>query len=309
VKPTALPCALLLFLSLLVPCLAHAQLFRSYIASYGNDANPCTVVQPCRLLPAAINATAAGGEVWMLDSANFNSATVTIDKDVNIAAVPGQVGSIVAVASAPAIIIDPGRAVSLKNVSIGRNPINPGSDGIRMTTGVLAIQDSVFSTVPGATSILLNGTGTLSVHNSVFRDSYMGVYVAGGGRADISSSKFFNVYWSIYADGTASGATSSISVRDCTVMGPGGAGPYAVAQTAGAFASVTVHNTSVSNMSYGMAAYGQAAYLGVSNSAISRADYGLMQSGGAVLESLGNNLVRNNKAANTYGTITIVPAS
>src|SRR4051794_10754744 len=80
---------------LLLSSMSHAQSFRAYVASYGNDGNPCTVALPCRLLPAAINAVASGGEIWMLDSANFNSGTVTVTKSVNILAVPGQVGSIV----------------------------------------------------------------------------------------------------------------------------------------------------------------------------------------------------------------------
>ena len=45
------------FVSLAVALLsttAQAQLFRSYLSSTGNDANPCTVQAPCRLLPAAL---------------------------------------------------------------------------------------------------------------------------------------------------------------------------------------------------------------------------------------------------------------
>jgi len=81
---------------LLLSPAAHAQIFRAYVASYGNDANPCTVNAPCRLVPAALNAVASGGEIWMLDSANFNTATVDINKSVSVLAIPGQVGSIVA---------------------------------------------------------------------------------------------------------------------------------------------------------------------------------------------------------------------
>src|SRR4051812_8876772 len=82
--------------SALPPLAAHAQLFRAYIASFGADTNPCTVAAPCRLLPAAIAAVKDGGEIWLLDSANFNSGAVTINKNVSIQAVPGQVGSVVA---------------------------------------------------------------------------------------------------------------------------------------------------------------------------------------------------------------------
>ena len=52
---------------------AHAQSFRTYLASYGSDTNPCSVTAPCRLLPAALNAVADGGDIWMLDSANSPS--------------------------------------------------------------------------------------------------------------------------------------------------------------------------------------------------------------------------------------------
>ena len=59
---------------------AHAagSLFRTYLSINGNDANPCTVQLPCRLLPAALAQTADQGEVWMLDSANYNTGAVTI---------------------------------------------------------------------------------------------------------------------------------------------------------------------------------------------------------------------------------------
>jgi hypothetical protein len=85
---------------LLAACLAcasaHAQVFRAYLDASGSDANPCTLAQPCRLLPAALAAVASGGEIWLLGSANYNSGPVAIGKSVTILAVPGAVGSVVA---------------------------------------------------------------------------------------------------------------------------------------------------------------------------------------------------------------------
>jgi hypothetical protein len=104
--------------ALLLPAAAHAQLFRSYLARGGNDANPCTLPDPCRLLPAALAAVADGGEVWMLDSANYNATTVNVAKSVTILAVPGALGSVVA-ASGPAIsIATAGVKVALRNLVI-----------------------------------------------------------------------------------------------------------------------------------------------------------------------------------------------
>ena len=68
--------ALGLGLGLLLSAGAQAQAFRTYLSGGGNDANPCSLVAPCRVLPAAIAAVIDGGEVWMLDSANYNSGPV-----------------------------------------------------------------------------------------------------------------------------------------------------------------------------------------------------------------------------------------
>jgi hypothetical protein len=97
------------FAATLLLCTAvHAAgLFRAYLDSVGNDANPCTLLQPCRLLPAALNAVADRGEIWMLDSANYG-ATVTVGKSGSILAVPGALGSVVAKTESPAIRITAG---------------------------------------------------------------------------------------------------------------------------------------------------------------------------------------------------------
>src|SRR6476659_4072782 len=85
---------------------AHAQVFRAYVASDGNDANPCTLQQPCRLLPAALTVVADGGEIWMLDSANYNTGQVNVTKSVTILAIPGAVGSVVATSGGDGITIN-----------------------------------------------------------------------------------------------------------------------------------------------------------------------------------------------------------
>jgi len=116
----------LLFLALGLAASAHAQLFRAYLSGSGSDTNPCTLVAPCRLLPAALNAVASGGEIWMLDSANYNSSTVNITKSVSILAIPGVVGSIVAVNSGHAITINnAGAKVALRDLVITSNATAP----------------------------------------------------------------------------------------------------------------------------------------------------------------------------------------
>ncbi len=108
---------------------AFAGLFRAYLSFSGNDANPCTILAPCRLLPAALAAINDGGEIWMLDSANYNTAPVNITKSAKILAIPGEMGSVVGNGGDALIINVPGGTVTLRNLVVlnlagGINGIN-----------------------------------------------------------------------------------------------------------------------------------------------------------------------------------------
>lgn len=97
----------------------HAGIFRAYLSLSGNDGNACTLQAPCRLLPAALAAANDGGEVWMLDSANYNNAPVVVDKGIKILAIPGEVGSVVGNSGVDALIINaPGKDVTLRNLVV-----------------------------------------------------------------------------------------------------------------------------------------------------------------------------------------------
>ena len=128
---------------------AEAQLFRAYLAIGGSDANPCTLPQPCRLLPAALAAVADGGEIWMRDSANYNTSTVQITKSVTILAVPGVVGSVVA-AYGPAInVATAGVRLALRNLVMVPLAGTGGVRGISMNLGQsLAVEDCLIANMP-----------------------------------------------------------------------------------------------------------------------------------------------------------------
>jgi hypothetical protein len=148
----------------------HAGLFSSYLSLGGNDANPCTLQQPCRLLPAALAAVNGGGEIWMLDSANFNTGPVNVTKSVTILAVPGALGSVVASGGDALVVNGSGIKVALRkhvllNFSAGANGINL-SQGAELTVEECEIYgmsgDGIFAHAPGS---------TLSVKNTVVRDN------------------------------------------------------------------------------------------------------------------------------------------
>lgn len=173
---------------------ADAQLFRAYLSAAGDDANPCTLPAPCRLLPAAMNAVAAGGEVWMLDSANYNTATVTITKSATILAVPGALGSLVAVGGTPAVLIaTAGLDVDFRNVSVVQLATDPSgfNSGIRVTAAsTVGVSGSTFRGLGSAAISLANGAKA-RIHDSSFHQVSTGVSMVDNARATISRCQFY----------------------------------------------------------------------------------------------------------------------
>ena len=175
---------LALAVSLLLSAGAQAQAFRTYLSASGNDANPCTLVAPCRLLPAAIAAVIDGGEVWMLDSANYNSGPVSVKKSVTILAVPGALGSVVALGGNAIDITTAGVKVTLRNLVIVPLVGGGGTNGIVMTASAasLTVENCLVANMPGsAAGIYVNAGGaSVLVMDTVIRGNWFGLYVANG---------------------------------------------------------------------------------------------------------------------------------
>ena len=118
---------------------------RTFVSAAGSDSNNCTnVATPCRHLATAFAATAANGEIYVLDPANYGSLTIT--RPVSIEG--HGWASIAPVSNSAAITIN----------------TNPG-DKINIIGVVLdgtAVTDS--------TGIAFNAAGSLTVRDSVIRN-------------------------------------------------------------------------------------------------------------------------------------------
>jgi hypothetical protein len=247
--------AALLFVLLASPA-AHAQIFRAYLASDGSDANPCTLPLPCRLLPAALAAVASGGEIWILDSANYNSATVTVAKSVTILAVPGVVGSVVA-AGGPAISITAAALdVTLRNLVIVPLPAAGGTHGVHMTgASRLSIEETVIANLP-SNGVLVVGAGEVSIANSTIRNngagaSGYGVRLEDGAQGEISGTKLRNNYSGVLAL-NANAALTTLSLTDSVISG-GSYGANALASGAGKTARVNLSRCTIEGTSTALA--------------------------------------------------------
>jgi hypothetical protein len=323
---------LVLFTALCIAAPGHAQIFRAYLASDGNDANACTLLQPCRLLPAALAAVASGGQIWMLDSANYNTSTVSVAKSVTILATPGSVGSVVAVGGSAINIAAAGLVVTLRNLVIGPLPGAGGTSGITIgATSELSVEGCLIAGLPQH-GIEAGGNAVLRVTDSTVRNNGLwGVSVAsaraviarsiiadndnygigahgpsaGLTEVDIAQSVISGNGFGVVALSSAASANITVTVADSQIVRNGSYG--IIAQSAsGAPVALTAKNNIVSHSSAGITAYGTGAKVYASGNTVSFTGWGLQAAVGGIFESAGNNDSRFN-GPDTDGTITVVP--
>lgn len=314
---------LALFALLVVSWGAHAQAFRTYLASTGVDNPNCTRPAPCRLLPAALAAVANGGEVWILDSANYNNATVNVTKSVTILAVPGALGSVLATGGSAINIATPGIKVTLRNLVVVPLPASGASNGISVSAGAgLSIEKSSISNLPGH-GILVVGTSTVRVSETVIRDNGdVGIWLLRGARATITRSTVSgNGGAGIFIigdqldtlttadiaastlDGNASGlaawseatsATVRVSLRDSRLVGNTNAGASILsAQLNGGSVSLTASSNLVSNNAVGLEASQAGARVWATGNSVVSNGLGFRNLS-ATFETAGNNALRHN---------------
>jgi hypothetical protein len=312
-RHTLLRTAFALFATVLVTA-AQAQLFRAYLASDGVDTNPCTLASPCRLLPAALAAVADAGEIWLLDSANYNTATVNLTKSVTILAIPGAVGSVVATGGPAFNINTAGVNVTLRNLVMVPGPAGGATFGVLMQGGNgLTVDGCLVANMPIGAINANVASARVNVIDSVFRGNSLNGLVFGSGViATVANSKILGSgSLGINASGNAAGVTTHVTISDSVVAGGGGTGIYAEVISANSTINLMVtRSTIANNANHGIVSTGT---VGVSNVVVSgstisgNSGSGMVQSGGgAILTSLGNNTVRLNFVGATSGTITTI---
>jgi hypothetical protein len=316
------------------PAIAQAQAFRTYLASQGLDSNPCTLSAPCRLLPAALAAVASGGEVWMLDSANYNVGPVDIIKSVTILAVPGALGSVVATNGNAIEIATAGIEVALRNLVIVPLPGAGGTNGIHMTAGdVLTVENCLIANLP-QTGIDVSTPAIVRVTDTTLRDSVAnGALIQGGARAIFTRTRIggmgtdtgIGVYGSsagttttadiadsileghgvaVFAFSFAATAPVKVSVRGSRLVRNASVGALAISN-AGAAVSLSISDNIVSNNVTGIRVGSANARAWASGNTVSDNGTGFANAGG-LFESAGDNAVRNNTTADTAGVIGVV---
>jgi hypothetical protein len=244
----------------------------------------------------------------MLDSANYNSGPVNVTKSASILAIPGAVGSVVALGGAAFNIATAGVSVSLRNLVIVPFPGSGATDGIMMTNGnSLTIQETVIASLPDNGVYVSAIAGTrIKIMDSVIRNNgNFGVFLRGGAIADISNSKITGNYSGVRVDGSVAGTITTAAVND-SVLSSNTFGLDAYADIAGSTARWTAIRTTASHNQYGFmceSAGGTVLCTAGYSMASGNSNFGFYQGGTATFRSLGNNIVIDN-GTNVVGTIT-----
>jgi hypothetical protein len=245
----------------------HAQVFRAYVSATGVDTNPCTLAQPCRLLPAALTAVASGGEIWMLDSANYNIGQVNVTKSVTILAIPGVVGSVVATGGGHAININTaGVKVALRNLVIVH--LTSSQNGVNFLSGtelhvagceISGVSVGINASAPNS-KVTVENTALRDLNTGFFADDSVvasldgvratgasaGVMVSDGARVAVTNSVISGNTYGVYVyTGTGTGIARAV-VADSSLTG-NFVGGLAQAAVDGAIAHLSVSRSDVSN--------------------------------------------------------------
>jgi hypothetical protein len=218
---------------------------RTFVATTGSDANPCSPTQPCRGFGAALAHTDPGGEIVVLDSGGYGR--VTIGKSVTIAAPAGVHAAISVFPGTNGIDIPAdGVKVVLRGLAItgqggthgiyvsGQNELTIERcdiagmtvNGVFMdnVAGTLQMRDTVVHDNSGM-GIMLVGQLSASLDRvHVERNTLTGVYVIDGPKVDVKDSALIRnnrgleitsttAYTSLAADGLRAESNNQEGVR------------------------------------------------------------------------------------------------
>ena len=310
---TKLPLALIACGTALVALLpsapAHAQIMRTWVASFGNNGNPCTRASPCATFSAALANTAVNGEINCVDNSVFAfgitlgvTKSVTIDcHDVFAAIHHCSAGPAITI-NIPVTAADPHRAVRLRNLNInGMGPNqNCGQNSILILNAAeVSIENVVVQGFlnRGIWDARTAG-GRLTVANSTLRNNGgSGLIVlpaSGSTRIDVAVDNVIaegNAFGMVFANGPRAMISRSLIANNVSL------GVDAENLSGGSGTQVALDNSTISNNGTGLFTVG-AAVLDVSNSNIA---FNAQGANGSWL-SFGNNRVHRNTAAGTPPT-------
>jgi hypothetical protein len=305
---------------------AFAQATRTWVSGVGDDVNPCSRTAPCKTFAGAISKTAPGGEINCLDPGGFGAINIT--KSITIDCT-GTFGSILASGTSGVIVNGAGINVILRGLSInGAPPTLPGANGIRFIQGAsLTVQDVL---IQNFTSTAAGSGNGISFAPSAVAELYViDSTIVNNGSASTGAG--------ILIQPTGLGS-ASVELRNVRVLnnradalrinttgntGPGIAVSIEYSQFSSGVNGINVNapagtstinllvedSTITNNSGTALLATGSAnATIRAANNAIATNGTGVNATGGANIQSFGNNRLLNNTTNGAFSG-SILPQS
>jgi hypothetical protein len=281
---------------------AQAAAARTFVSAAGSDSNNCTnVATPCRHLATAYAATAANGEIYVLDPANYGAVTIT-----GPVSIEGHGWASIAPTSGnPAITINanPGDKINIIGVVLDGGALT-GTNGIQFNSGgSLNVQDSVIRNfgvhginfVPtGSTAAQLSVTSTLLADNGAY-----GIFVQPPGTAAVGVAVNHVEASNNGSDGFIFYAGSNPALTNATVFdssATGNAFAGYTADTDGSHGPVMLtlyRSVAANNLVSGVQSFGAGATIRAANSVVTGNPLGWNLNGG-VFATYGDNYIDGN---------------
>ena len=314
-------------LALAWPLVALGQAQRTFVASFGDDSNPCTFAQPCRAFAAAIAQTSDGGEVVVLDSAGYGPVAIT--QSASIIAAPGVYAGVTVFTGDGIAVSGVGTRVRLSGLTINGQG---GDIGIHFTQGArLAVDHCVVSSLNLYGIYVQAANSTWIVTDTTIAANASYGLIAEAGKGNLDRVRVENNQSNGVLINTSSNVAVHALVRDSVMTGNAGHG-LSVFSGSGRTALVVVESSTASlnanagfagttsngttlltlrssvaetNGASGIFASGVGATVSVTGStSVRNTSFGLEQDTSSTLRSLQNNTVEDNAAGPTSGTIT-----
>jgi hypothetical protein len=274
---------------------------RVFVGRNGDDANPCTVVAPCRTFQRAHDVVAANGEIDVLDPAGYSKLIITKAISIQGHAFAGIIST-----SGDAITINAGvdDKINLRGLHI--DGVGTGAYGIHFNTGAsLNVQDCLIRNFTHglvfAPSNPITRTSTavrFSMSNSLVSDSAgFGIAiqpVAGVVRAVLDHVEMDNNENGLLVQRNDVPAGIYVTLSSSVAANNSQRGIWVLSQglSRGEVHVMVRNSTITNNRQRGMEVFGNDAIIWVSHSTIVLNGVGVDPHDGGVIESFGDNVLK-----------------
>jgi hypothetical protein len=297
---------------------AQAGPYRTFVSGTGTDSGTCTHTAPCLTFAYALTQTAAGGEIDVLDPADYGPVLITyaisiINNGVGVASIGVSSGNAITVN------VGPNDSVHLSGLTINGfgTVVNSAQNGILFNKGgSLTIENCVVSGFFFAGINIEPRTSTpssVSVSNTIASNNGRGIIFVPVGSAAVkgvlSKVKTNNNSNGILVNGeTTTGPSLNVTIVDSEASNNGFFGVRAVSASGNAPTTVMLRNSIAINNGFGIVSDNNA-ILRVVHSVVTGNSGGVgVGTTGGILDSYGDNDIGGNTNNNT-GALTEIPTN